>query len=190
MKHIALVVEGPGDRVALPVLVRKYLASREEYRVGIGRPLSANGRDKLLGDDTFEGLVEQAARAPGACAVLVVFDSEGDPVCPLGPDSLGRAQSATGLPVRLCIAVRQFENWIVSSAETVFGEAVAPLANPEGGGATSLVKHELAPTKYVKPIYQPKLTHRMDLEVAAERCPSLARLYRCIDELVLECCPP
>lgn len=189
MRHIGLVVEGPGDREAVPVLVRKYLAHTQRYAVNVGHPISANGRDTLLKEGKLEAFVGVAAAAPEACGVLVVFDAEADDVCPLGPDALTRADSATGLPVRVAVAVRQFENWIAAVPEAVFGDesGLEPLDDPEGQGAVAIIKQGLRPRAYNKPVYQPKLTSRMDLESAAHRCPSLRRLFRCVDELLDHC---
>jgi hypothetical protein len=188
MKHIALVVEGPGDREAVPKLLRDHLAGSGQFAVGVGNPLAAKGRDKLLAEEKLEAFVKQAGRVPDACGVLVVFDAEDDAACEVGPEALGRASSATHLPVRVCVAIRTFENWIAASAETVFdGVDAEPLADPEGKGAMGLIKGGLHPTKYVKTVYQARLASRIDHSVAKERCPSLARLFRCVDELVADC---
>jgi hypothetical protein len=186
MKHIALVVEGPGDREAVPKLLRDHLASSAQFAVGVGYPLAAKGRDKLLAEEKLEAFVRQAGRVPGACGVLVVFDADGDAACKVGPDALARATAATHLPVRICVAIQTFENWIAASAETVFdvGIDAPPPVDFEGKGAMGLIKKGLHPTKYVKPVYQARLTSRIDHSVARDRCPSLARLFRCVDELV------
>jgi hypothetical protein len=44
--------------------------------------------------------------------------------------------------------------------------------------------HGLAPDKYVKPTWQPRLAHRLDLELE-QRSSSLARLIAKFDELRL-----
>lgn len=183
MKHLGLVVEGPGDREAVRLLVRQHLFASGEFGLRIGLPWSGNGREKLLADDKLEDFVAGAARVPGAAGVLVVFDAEGDAACELGPESLARAQSATELPVRVCIAVRCFENWIAASVETVFDE-VEPLADCEGKGAIGLIKEGMHPTKYVKTVHQARLASRIDQSLACDKSPSLARFFRCIDELV------
>lgn len=189
MKHIALVVEGPGDREAVPKLLRDHLLNSKQFEVGVGRPLTAKGRDKLLAEEKLEAFVKQAGRVPGACGVLVVFDADEDSACEIGPDALARASSATHLPVRVCVAIRSFENWIAASVETVFSSetGAAPLADPEGKGAVGLIKKGLHPAKYVKTAYQASLVSRIDHSIAQDRCPSLARLFRCVDELVTSC---
>jgi hypothetical protein len=188
VKHLGLVVEGPGDQQAVPVLVRDHLSAVGEYKVGIGNTLSANGRDKLLADEKLERFVKLATLVPGACGVLVVFDAEDDAACAVGPEVRARAASVTHLPVRVCVAIRSFENWIAASADSVF-ENVSDemlLQDTEGKGALGLIKQHL-PVKYVKTVYQARLTARIDHSIAGGRCPSLARLFRCVDELVAEC---
>jgi hypothetical protein len=46
--YVGLVVEGPGDAAALPVVLRRYLELVGEYRPIFGKPVACNGRDKAL----------------------------------------------------------------------------------------------------------------------------------------------
>lgn len=46
--HIGLVVEGPGDVAAVPVLLRKWLEDRYDFRDVLAKPISCNGRDNAL----------------------------------------------------------------------------------------------------------------------------------------------
>ena len=91
--HVGLVVEGPGDFQAVPVLLRSWLGTSGDYRDILGRPVSCNGRDKALMPNGIEGKVASAVARPGCRGVLVVLDGDYDPVCTRGPDLLARAQS-------------------------------------------------------------------------------------------------
>lgn len=177
--HIGLVVEGAGDRSALPVLLRAHLYADHEFRDILGKPVPAHGREKATGDGGIEGYVATAGLRPGCVGVLVVLDGEGDCVAELGPTLLQRASSVIGKPVRIALADRDFESWIYASAESLdlnleYAENVA------GQGA---IKAALKPQKYVKPTWQPRLASRMDLPVAIGRSPSLARAIERFDEL-------
>lgn len=128
-----------------------------------------------------------AATQQGTVAVLVACDADDDPACLLGPEISARCLAAVPqIPIRACLAVREFENWLLASSETLAPALEAPREDYEGVAAEHLVAAWKAPRKYIKPIHQPALAARMDLDLVAGRCPSFARLLRCVDELVAE----
>lgn len=185
MPHIALIVEGDGEKGALPVLVRERLQTHMRFDVKIGKPINTKGRGKLLKDGELERFVQLAATEPDAGAVLVLCDADNDPACVLGPRTQSRCESvARDVPVRATLAVKEFENWIVASWETM-EMASDPIATDDFDAvpAVPIVQSWFAPRSYVKPLHQPRLAARVDQEVAAARSASFARLLRCIDEL-------
>lgn len=186
MLKISLVVEGDGDQAALPVVVRRYLHENEIFDIGVGKPINTKGRSKLLRKGELERFAQLAAFQTDAAAVLVTCDADDDLECVLGPALTQRSQDAvSNLPVRACLAVREFENWLLASHETLAPDPMDPLDDYERVAAEWRVAEWRAPRKYVKPIHQPALAAKMDLGLVAARCPSFARLTRCIDELVI-----
>ena len=183
--HIGLVVEGSGDRGAVPVVLRAYLHSVNEYRDILGKPIPAHGREKALVQGGLEGFVGTAAMRPGCVAVLVVLDGEGDCVAECGPELLVRAQSVSGLPTAIALADKDFESWIYASAETL-GLELEYDEQRDGQGA---IKAALKPAKYVKPTWQPRLAARIQLGVALDRNASLRRAIDRFDGL-LQHLPP
>lgn len=181
MSHIGFVVEGRADRT-ISGLVRRYLAQRGHTGLLVGKPISAKDRGKLLKDGELERFVKLAAHEPGAIAVLVLFDADRDPACKLGPESLERVEGESPVPVKICIAIRTIENWILASAETTLKDA-EPLPDPEGTGAVHAIKESMKPGAYNKPAHQPGLIEKIDFERARARCPSFDRFLRIIDEL-------
>lgn len=177
--HVGLVVEGAGDRNAVPVVLRRHLLASGEYRDILGKPVPAHGRDKALAEGGLEGYVATAGLRPGCVGVLVVLDGEGDCVGELGPALHSRIADLIGKPVRVALADRDFESWIFASAETLDLD----LAFHENSNAQAEIKSALRPAKYVKPTWQPRLAHRMDLTLAGQRSPSLARAIARFDEL-------
>lgn len=177
-------MEGAGDERALPVLVRRYLALRDEHRDLLGKPVTCHGREKATRDGGLEGFVAVAAARPGCRAVLVLLDADKDRVCALGPDLSDRLDgsgAARGKPVVIALADSCFEAWIYASAETL------ELANLEYTADTNPVaalKDALRPKSYVKPTWQPRLTNRVDLELARSRNHSLDRLLHKIDDIL------
>lgn len=177
--HIGLVVEGAGDLGAVPLLLRKYLHSIEDFRDLLGKPVPAHGRDKALRAGALEGFVVTAASRPGCVGVLVVLDGEGDCVAELGTELLGRSTTSTGRPLAVALADSDFESWLYSSAETM----KLGLSYVEGKNGQGAIKSAIRPAKYVKPTWQPRLAARMDLELACERNASLARALQRFEQL-------
>ncbi|WP_148077054.1 hypothetical protein [Nocardioides aurantiacus] len=178
--HIGLVVEGAGDRGALPVLLRMHLASAADFRDILGKPVPAHGREKAIAEGGLEGYVVTAGLRPGCVGVLVVLDGEGDCVAELGPNLLSRAAEVIGKPVRIALADVDFESWIYASAESL----QLDLTYSEGVNGQGAIKGALKPQKYVKPTWQPRLASRIDLALARERSASLARVLDRFDELL------
>lgn len=190
-KLIAQVVEGFGEVESVPQIVQRQLTSANVVGGQSGEPIwvtfspvNARGRGNLVVAGGIEENVRIAARLPDVFSILVVLDAEEDPICPLGPDLQARAQAAAGsLPVRVCLAARQFENWLAASEIDGRHWEPAP-ASYEGRGAEASIRERLPNNRYKKTTHQPKLTGRMNDSLVASRCPSFARLLRCIDELV------
>ncbi len=181
MNHIGLVVEGKSDK-SVSGLIRRYLAYRCHTGLRVGKPITGNNRGKLLKAGELEKLVGYAASEPGAIAVIVLFDGDQDAACELGPDTFARVDRRPTVLVKVCIAVRTIENWIMGSAETVFDE-VEPLEDPEGPGAVHAIKVAKKPRAYNKPLHAPGLLEKIDFDLARSRSPSFDRFLRIIDEI-------
>lgn len=179
--HVGLVVEGAGDRNALPVLLRAHLHVRGEYRDVLGKPVPFHGRGRAFVPNGVEGYVAVAGGRPGCVGVLVVLDGEGDCVAELGPHLLGRAEAALGVPIRVALADADFEDWLYSSAETLGFDGLTFESGKRGAAA---IKHALRPAAYTKPVWQPRLAARMDLDTARGRSPSFDRMLERFDELL------
>lgn len=180
--HIGLVVEGPGDRGALPALLRMHLHGKDDYREILGKPVTLKGKGSATTDNGIEGYVAAAAR-PGCVGVIVLLDADDDASCQLGPELLARAQSVVGVPVIIAIAERDFEDWIYRSVETLDLGWEGPWDPSKRGG--NVIQSLMPRGGYEKPVWQPKLTHRMDLSLARSRSTSLDRLLNKFDGLTV-----
>jgi hypothetical protein len=178
--HMGLVVEGPGDAVALPILLRAHLRLSGEYRDVLGKPVACNGKPKALMPGGVEGKVATATARPGCRGVVVVLDADADPSCQLGPQLAARSAKVSRVPVVVAVAEPKFEAWLVASAETL---GLPGLTYVEARDPETMIKNALAPAKYVKPTWQPRLAHKVDVTLAASRRPCLARLLARFDEL-------
>lgn len=180
--HIGLVVEGAGELEALPLLLRRWLRERGDFRDVLGSPVACHGRSKALQPGGIEEKVAIAVARPGCRAVLVVLDGEGDPVCQSGPELLMRSRAASGgKPVVVALAEHQYEAWLMASAETLDLEG---LAYSSTRSPVSALVAALRPVKYLKTRWQPRLTERIDFDLAMSRSPSLRRLLARFDELL------
>jgi len=179
--HIGLVVEGKGEVEALPLLLRTYLYSRNIWQDVLGPVICCNGRAKATRPGGIEKLVATSASRPGCVGVLVLLDSETDLVCVRGPELQGRVGTAgLGKPVRLTLVEQKFEAWIVASAETM---PIELSWDPERDPVAA-IREALGDRKYIKPVWQPRLTECIDLSVALPRSLTLQRLIRVFDELL------
>lgn len=178
--HVGLVVEGPGDAVALPVLLRAHMHCVGDYRELLGKPVACNGKMKALMANGIEGKVATAAARPGCRGVLVVLDADDDPSCRLGPELRRRAEKVSRVPVAVALAEPAFEAWLVASAESLGLDGLEYDSAVNPGRA---IKDALAPAKYVKPTWQPRLAHRVDITLASSRNACLARMLARFDAL-------
>ena len=178
--HVGLVVEGAGDVKALPILLRAHLQTNGEFRDVLGKPVALHGRTKAFATNGIEGYVAAASR-PGCVGVLVVLDGEGDCVAEAGPLLRDRADKASGVLVRVALADRDFEDWLHASAETLDLGLSGYVAGQRGQHA---LKQALKPNSYTKPVWQPRLTSKLDLPLARSRSASLDRCLRRFDELL------
>jgi hypothetical protein len=177
--HIGLVVEGPGDKIAIPLLLRAYLQSKGISVDILGKPVPLNGKGSATKVGGVEGYVATAARE-GCVGVVVVLDADKDASCQLGPELLERATGAVGVAVVIAIAEVDFEDWLYASIETLeLGEEDWE----HGKRGKTVITELLRPAAYAKPVWQPKLTARMDIGRARDRSVSLNRLLIKVDEL-------
>lgn len=181
--HIGLIVEGPGDLAALPILLRSHLHASGDHRDVLGKPIPVHGRPNALKEGGVEGFAAIAGSRPGCVGMLIVFDSDLDSPNLLRSTLQQRAQSKVGQPVRVALAVRDFEDWLYASAETL---QLNLAFNAQERGLSEI--SDAVPGKYVKPTWQPRLAARVDLSIASARAPSLNDALTAFDEL-RECLP-
>lgn len=172
--HIGLVVEGRGDAEALPVLL-DLIQKSEGFALGnLGRPVVCNGVKNALRPGGIEGFVGAAAARPGCAGLLVVLDSDERPTCRMGPDLKARAESVTALPIVVALAENCFESWLVASAASL--KLPGLTASNGKSNPVAAIQLRLADRKYSKPVWQPRLAARVDVDVAKRGSSSFGRL--------------
>jgi len=193
--HIASVVEGHGETEALPILIRRLIATvNPPLAVDVVRPIRVP-RSTLLKHGELERAVQLAAlNARPDGAVLVVLDAEDD--CPrtMAPELLERVRSAIGhLPAALALAKREFEAWFLAAVESLCERRGLPpdLEAPPDPEAVRGAKEWLSDRmplgqRYSETLDQPALAAVFDLECSRQRSRSFDKLCREISRLFAE----
>lgn len=182
--RIECIVEGQGDKDALPEVVRRILREVAPHtNVSIGDPVRVS-RSKLVRRNDLEGYVELLARRlRGGGAILVVIDADDDCPADLGPKLLGHAQGVRpNIPMSVVLANREFEAWYLAAIESLHGICGLKKVHPppdaeairDAKGWLSRNMHEYG---YSPTIDQVQLARKFDL-TAARRAPSFDKLYR------------
>ena len=190
---VASIVEGHGEVVAVPELLRRLGLEREDPIFIDARPPVRIPRDKLLKEGELERAIELAMLDLNGSrgGVLILIDAEDDCPAALGPKLLHRARTARpDLPIRVVLANREFEAWFLAAAASLAGKRhlppdLQPPPDPEAlRGAKEWLERRAA-GRYRETIDQVKLTAVMSLEQAA-LAPSFRKLRRDFESLVRE----
>lgn len=73
------IVEGQGDEVAVPLLLRRLRDEAQTWGLEIGRP-HRRRRTQLVKKDSLQSAVRVAALRKDCAAILILFDADDD--CP------------------------------------------------------------------------------------------------------------
>lgn len=190
MLRVVPIVEGHGEVVAVPLLIRRICGELfGEYAVEVLQPLR-QPRSRIVAPEHVRRFTEmaanklRAARPSAAGLVLVLIDGDGDLPCQLGPTLLAHAKVGSGDQGAACVVANlEFETWFVAAASSLHGELrLGPddvHADPE---ALRLRKKWVADRfrgiRYSETLDQPRMTGKMDLTLCRERSPSFDKLCR------------
>lgn len=190
--RILCVVEGHGDREALPVLIRRVARRLVPARhVEVPKPIRV-ARSRLLKHGEIERAVDLAARQCEARdGILVLIDAETDCPADLGPKLLQRAVAARpDRRIRVSLACREFEAWFLAAAESLAGKRSLnlPLVGPPDPEEVAdckgwLTFHSAPGRPYKETLDQPALAELFDLD-AAQRAPSFRKFLRDVSYLL------
>jgi len=181
--RIELIVEGKADLDAVPVLLRKHLHGRNEFRDVLGKPIPTHGVTNATKVNGIEGFVATASCRPGCKGILVVLDSDDECVVDRAQALAKRIEGTVPQPVIFALAVRNYEDWLYTSIEAL---SIGDILYRDGASGLSEIKHALRAIgeSYSKPLWQPRLTQRIDIELAKTRSASFSRLLDRFDSLV------
>lgn len=193
------IVEGHGEMSALPVLLRKIAGER----FGIWNPpLLTPGRyhaSQLIRceDNVWvpgPGLIKAAGHAKneGATALLVLLDADTDGLCvKTASESVRPALAgATGFEAaRIVFAVREYEAWLLASAETLQDGALVYPDDPERprDAKGALERHLGLAFPYNARTEQPAFSAKINLSLCHERSRSFRKLTKDFKDLLTAC---
>ncbi len=193
--EISCIVEGQGDSVAVPILIRRIVTALEPtLLLHIPQPPIRVSRDKIVKSQELETAVEAAAeKNNGSGAILLLMDADADCPATLAPQLLLRARVARNdMPIAVVLAHKEFEAWFLAAAQSLRGQqglasTLEPPPDPEGitGAKEWLRKHMEGSRTYKETVDQAALTRLLDLN-AARQSPSFDKLWRDIARLLAE----
>ena len=194
---IAAIVEGHGDRYAIPQLIRRWLSLNEVFAPCDIRPFRTPGVSALLvpHDQSrgrgIEYFVGKASKLRPAC-ILVVVDADDE--CerptyrphgePLGPWLQRRCQTVVrNIPLRVVVADRCFESWFLlpPSQDALFDAGLFVARDPDVGSARGRIKQRLRclmGRAYSESVDQPRLARKMPIGDEMEVSPSFRKLRK------------
>ena len=191
---IVPVVEGPGDRSAVPGLLQRILHHFNRYDIQVREPKTANGKSNLL--KKYENFVEYASGEPGCVGILVLLDADDD--CPVKEvHKLIERTQALNLQqsVRIVYANREYETWILASIDSEQGGRIRASLGIDGSEsyqgdvdcihAKSWLKGKMPRGRsYKETSDQRPLTAFIDIEHTQRRSRSFRRFCHAVEELV------
>jgi hypothetical protein len=188
--RLACIVEGQGDVVSIPVIVRRVAEVAGVPFVDVRLPFRI-ARSRAVRTGEIERAVELSARSPELpTGVLVVLDADDDLPCELGPVLLERLRVARAdIASAVVIATREKEAWFIAAIESLRGlrdipeNAVAPDDPERIRGAKEWIGR-LMRRSYSEITDQPALAARFDLGLARARSASFDKLWRAVHGLV------
>jgi len=187
------IVEGDGEVVAVPLLLRRIAGEIDDLRIiDVRKPFRVK-RNQVVKPGELERYVELAARSAGpGGSVLVLLDADDD--CPA---QLGRRLSQRAAKVRedlalsVVLAKREFEAWFLASAVSLRDRRGlrADLDPPHDPEAIQNAKGWLRDRRtdgfaYSPTTDQPALAAVMDLHLARANAPSFDKLWRDLERLM------
>lgn len=115
------VVEGQGEELAVPVLLRRLIAIAQAWEVSIAKP-HRRKRSALVQQTSLQNAILVARLTPNCGAILVILDADDD--CPrdLAPRlSAWATAAAHPLPCEIVMPNREFEAWLLAGLAPLRG---------------------------------------------------------------------
>lgn len=189
MRQVAIIVEGHGEEMAVPILARKILRYLKiENQVEARRPLRCAKGDMTSGNPQFRKLLNLAAEQvrPSSGLILILLDADED--CPKDLRKIVREryEPLYETPVLLAAANRCYEAWLLASWPTVrdhvdvADQALFTSESHEIRNPKAVLRNRMR-RRYSERNHQAEFTKLLDIDLA-RRNPSFDRLVRRLEE--------
>ena len=196
MPRIVPIVEGEGEKEAVPKLCYKILTEIGQYNVRVAVPLVVKGTGNLTKAGGLEKFLNVAAREPDCAAILILIDADDDCALTLA-QSLCRRVTSCGVHVPVCVVAAkcEYEAWFLASLDSLRGQSIGgrfilPAELSYAGDVESRrgVKEWLDKVLPKGIVYAPTLdqspmTSLMDTTEARTKSRSFRRMYHAIEQL-------
>ncbi len=195
MRTVVCIVEGDGEVLALPVLLRRMALWRAPHlEVSVPQPIRVR-RDRFIRRDEDFGkhlaLAAAKARSTALGAVLVLLDADDDCPATLGPELAMKLRLAMPhVRNQLVLANREYEAWFIAAAQSLHGrrglkvEPHVVIDPDQPRDAKGWMRERMAAGTYSPVADQPAFSAHMDLELAYARSRSFRKLTHAWDILV------
>lgn len=190
MLKLGIIVEGEGEVISAPILIRRICEELGHY-VEIRRPFRVP-RNKLVKSEEIERAVEAMARITGDGApILILLDADDDCIAKLAANMEQAARTARrDRQISVVLPNREFEAWFLASLSSLRGKGKVR-ADAEWSGDPESVRDAkvrldelMTSARYSPTVDQAALASLMDLELARQRSPSFAKLWRELEKVI------
>ena len=177
------IVEGHGDVLALPILLRRLVHEAQVGGVDIGRPIR-RPRSRLVDKVGVQQAARLALEQPDCGAVFMLFDGDSDCPAHLGPTvQTWATAAAAGTPCRVVLAHHEYEAWFLAAIESLRGRRgvridAKPHPAPDSPrGAKEQLEARMQPgASYLETTDQPALSAMFSLPATYRRSRSFRKL--------------
>ncbi len=193
--YIIPIVEGAGEREAVPLLLRRLIHEvLERPELTIAQSIVTNGKGNM---DRRLAKYLRYARIQKANGIIILRDADDD--CPhtIASNMADQVREVTlGVPVVIVCPKPEFEAWFIGSLLCSHGDAIrdylellSTIVVPDDverlGDAKGWLSRHMPDGKMYKPTrHQAKLSARICVSQAAITCRSFRRLRHAVEELV------
>ncbi|MGY0196659.1 DUF4276 family protein [Leptothrix sp. BB-4] len=184
--RVCPIVEGDGEVLALPVLLRRIARQFTPHcAMDVLRPIRVHRMTLLNRPDEFERYLRLAANYCGSDdLILILLDADDD--CPVTLAASLRSQAERVLPhrrVAVVLANREFEAWFIAAADSlveVIGLSLLPddqkVPSDSPRDAKGWLGKRMGPRRYHPISDQATFARHIDLQMARERSRSFRKL--------------
>lgn len=184
------IVEGHGEVLAVPVLLRRLAAEVFQCRIDIRKPIRLP-KQKLLKNGELERALDLAIqKGEGPCGILILIDADDDCPSTVGRDLIERAARARAdANLQVVLAKAEYESWFLGAIESLrqVNQPQPPNFAPQNVEQIRGAKEKLSELLnmfYSETVDQAALTSRMDLSLARLNCASFDKFCRAVRSLV------